>query len=161
MYLIYSAVGYRALALNFLFAVVILGLFLGRGPVLFAATLSALLWNFLFLPPRFTVYIKSFEDGMMFAMYFVVAVVIGQLVSRLRTQEQAERRREERSTALYLLTREFADARTLDDIVKKLVAQIQQVFGAKTSVLLLGAGPKHPATAPHPGGTFPAFRKRI
>ena len=42
---------------------------------------------------------------MMFAMSFVVALVLGQLASRVRWQERAERRREERSTALYLLTR--------------------------------------------------------
>ena len=41
---------------------------------------------------------------MLFGLYFVVAIVLGQLVARIRAQEQAERQREERATALYQLT---------------------------------------------------------
>ena len=93
-------VGFYALALTYLLAVVVLALFVGRGPVFFAATLSALLWNFFFLPPRFTFYITSFQDGMMFAMYFIVALVLGQLTARIRAQQAAERQREQRATAL-------------------------------------------------------------
>jgi two-component system, OmpR family, sensor histidine kinase KdpD len=42
----YTAIGYRALALNYLLVVVVLALFVGRGPVLMSATLSALCWDF-------------------------------------------------------------------------------------------------------------------
>ena len=38
---------------------------------------------------------------MMFGAYFVIAVVIGHLATELHEREQAERRREERATALY------------------------------------------------------------
>jgi two-component system sensor histidine kinase KdpD len=145
-------IGYRALALNFLFAVVLLALFVGRGPVLMAATASAVIWNYFFLPPRYTFFIRSFEDAMMFAMYFVVAVVLGQLIARLRDREQAERRREERATALYLLTRDLAEATHLDDILDKLVRQLSDVFNADIAALLgdeqkqLGAQPHFTST---------------
>src|SRR4029079_3772329 len=46
--------GYWAIALIYLLAVTISGLRMHRGPTLFLAALSALLWNFLFIPPRFT-----------------------------------------------------------------------------------------------------------
>ena len=39
-------VGHRAVALIYLMAVVILALFIGRGPTLFAATLSVVSWDF-------------------------------------------------------------------------------------------------------------------
>ena len=149
--------GYRALALNFLFAVVLLGLFVGRGPVLFAATVSALVWNYFFLPPRYTLFIRSFEDAMMFGMYFLIAVVLGQLIARLRAQEQAERRREERATALYLLTRELADAPHLDQILQKLVQQIGDTFQARAAVLL--APPGGPLGRPHPAGNHVVSEK--
>ena len=64
---------------------------------------------------------------------------MGQLIARFRTQEKAERRREERTTALYLLTRELADAVTLDQIVKVVVEQVGKLFNAEVAVLLAGA----------------------
>ena len=128
--------GYRALALNYLLAVVFLTLFVGRGAMLLAATVSALTWNFLFVPPRFTFLISSFEDWMLFGTYFIVALIVGQLIARLRTQEQAERRREERATALYLLTRDLAQAPALEELLQKFVEQVSEVFKGETAVIL-------------------------
>jgi two-component system sensor histidine kinase KdpD len=132
-------IGRRAVALDFLLVVVVLALFVDRGPVLMSAALSALLWNFFFLPPYHTFYITTFEDAIMFAVYFVVAIVMGELIARFRTQEKAERRREERTTALYLLTRELADAVTLKQIVKVVVQHIKKLFDADAAVLLAEA----------------------
>src|ERR1700722_8644001 len=143
----YTRMGYRALALNYLLVVVVLALFVGRGPVLMSATISALFWDFFFVPPNLTFWFSTLEDTMIFGMYFVVAVVMGQLIARFRTQEKAERRREERTTALYLLTRELADAVTLDQIVKVIVQHVGKPFEAEVGVLLaepdgrLGAEP--------------------
>ncbi|HEX4350829.1 MAG TPA: ATP-binding protein, partial [Verrucomicrobiae bacterium] len=93
---------------------------------------------YFFLPPRFTFIISSTEDWALFALYFVVAIVLGQLVARIRAQELAERRREERATALYQLTREFAQAGTRDEVVWQLVAEVSRVFQATTAVVLPG-----------------------
>src|SRR5262249_5584286 len=41
-----SQFGYQSLALIYLLSVVVLAMFVGRGPTLFAATITALLWNF-------------------------------------------------------------------------------------------------------------------
>jgi len=131
-------IGYRAIGLDFLLTVVVLALFFERGPVLVSAGLSAMLWNFFFLPPRYTFYITTFEDAMMFGTYFVVAVVMGELIARFRAQEKAERRREERTTALYLLTRELADALTLEQVSKAVVQNTGRLFSAEVAILLKG-----------------------
>ncbi len=82
--LLLQLTGPRVPGLVFLLAVVLLALFLGRGPVFLAGALSALVWNYFFLPPRFTFVIASAEDAMLFGLYFVVAIVLGQLVARIR-----------------------------------------------------------------------------
>jgi two-component system sensor histidine kinase KdpD len=129
-------VGFYALALTYLLAVVVSALFVGRGPVFYAATLSALLWDFFFLPPRYNFYITSFQDGMMFTMYFVVALVLGQLTARIRAQQIAERLREQRATSLYLLTRELAESPDLAQLLAVVVQQVGKTFGAETALSL-------------------------
>ena len=145
----HDVAGPRVPGLVFLLAVTGLALFVGRGPVLLAGALSALAWNFFFLPPRFTFVIAQPEDALLFAAYFIVALVLGQLVARIRAQAEAERLREERSTALYELTREFAEAGSRDEVVWQLIGQVNRVFKAPAAVSL-PAGDK---LAPYPDGT--------
>lgn len=149
--------GPRVPGLVFLLAVVLLALFVGRGPVLLAGALSALAWNYFFLPPRFTFIIERAEDAVLFGTYFVVAVVLGQLVARIRAQGEAERRREERATALYELTRDLAEAGSRDEVVWQLVAQVNRVFHAAAAVGL-PAGDK---LAAHPDSTLTLTEKEL
>ncbi|MFN8595714.1 MAG: sensor histidine kinase KdpD [Anaerolineae bacterium] len=131
-----QVINYHAVALVYLFVVLLIGQFMGRGPVLVAAALSALLWNFLFIPPQLTISISAFDDVLMFGMYFIVALATGQLTARLRSQERAVLHREERATALYLLTREVASAVTMDDVLETAVDQIGRVFDAQVAIVL-------------------------
>jgi two-component system sensor histidine kinase KdpD len=149
--------GPRVPGLVFLLAVVLLALRLGRGPVLLAGALSALAWNFFFLPPHFTLIIGNLEDAILLSLYFVVAIVLGQLVARIKAQEQAERRREERAVALYELTRDLTDAAWRDEIVWQLVAQVNKVFNASAAVVL----PQGEKLAAHPDSTLTLDEKEL
>src|SRR5947207_5037730 len=133
---IFGYTGYYAVALFYLLAVVLAGMRLRRWPTLFLAALSAMLWNFLYVPPRFTFHIEQFQDFMMFGAYFVVALVIGHLATQLREREQAERRREQRATALYRFTRELAASRDLDQALPKVFALIKESFRSEGAVCL-------------------------
>lgn len=147
---VFSYIGYWAIALFYLLAVVLAGLRLHRWPTFFLAALSALLWNFLFIPPRFAFYISKFEDFMMFGAYFVIAVVIGHLATQLHEREQAERRREERATALYRLTRELAASHNLDEALPKALQLIKNFFRADAAVWLRDEN----GLAQHPASMF-------
>jgi two-component system, OmpR family, sensor histidine kinase KdpD len=147
---IFGYTGYWAIALFYLFAVVLAGMRLRRWPTLFLAALSALLWNFLFIPPRFTLHIEQFQDFMMFGAYFVVALVIGHLATQLREREEAERRREQRATALYRLTRALAASRDLDQALPKVFALIKESFQSDAAVWLRDEG----GLARHRASTF-------
>ena len=143
---------YLAVGLVYLLAMIMLSLRVGRGPVLAAGVLSALTWNFLFIPPRFTFYIGKIEDATLFGTYFVVALVAGHLTSRIRAQAHNERRREERATALFELTRALAEADTLDAAVFAALRQADELFEAKTALLL--AGDAGGTVTPHFAGSF-------
>jgi two-component system, OmpR family, sensor histidine kinase KdpD len=147
---IFDYTGYWAVALFYLLAVVFAATRLRRWPTLFLAALSALLWDFLFIPPRFTFYISQFHDFMMFGAYFVIALVIGHLATQLREREQSERRREERATALYRLTRTLAASRNLDEALPKVLLLIRNSFQADAAVLLCDEA----GLSRHPASTF-------
>jgi two-component system, OmpR family, sensor histidine kinase KdpD len=147
---IFDFTGYWAVALFYLLAVVLAATRLRRGPTLFLAALSALLWDFLFIPPRFTFYISQFQDFLMFGAYFVIAIVIGHLASQLREREQSERRREERATALYRLTRALAASRDLDEALPRALMLIKDSFQADAAVWLRDES----GLSLHPGSFF-------
>jgi two-component system sensor histidine kinase KdpD len=79
--------GYGAISLIFLLGVLLAGMVLNRGPVLLVAALSALAWNFLFIPPLFTLHIAKFEDALTFATYFIIAITVGSLTAQLKARE--------------------------------------------------------------------------
>jgi two-component system sensor histidine kinase KdpD len=141
----------RTVSLVFLLAVVLLAVFVRRGPAFFAAVLSALALDFFFLTPTFAFRINQFGDAMMFAMYFIVALVLGQLTARIRAQQEAERQREARATALYLLAAELNRSTSLDLMVKQLVRQMEIAFDAAIAVFLPDS--KNLLT-PHPASAF-------
>lgn len=155
--LLVQVTGPRVPGLVFLLTVVLLALFLGRGPVFLAGALSALTWNFFFLPPRFTFVIRSTEDAILFGLYFVIAIVLGQLVARIRTQEQAERQREERATALYQLSRELAQAGTRDEVVWQLMGEVSRVFHVPAAFVL----PGNSGLAAHPDSSLILSEKEL
>lgn len=128
--------GYWTIALVFLLYIVILSLFIGRKPVLVAAGLSALIWNFLFIPPILTFRIARLEDVLMFGMYFVIANIIGGLTTKLRLKEQALRIREERITDLYNFSRALGTSFGLDEVISTAIVYIEDNFESRVAVML-------------------------
>lgn len=80
-------IGYGSISLIYLLGVLLAGMILNRGPVLLVAGLSALSWNFLFIPPLFTLHIAKVEDALTFATYFIVAITVGSLTAQLKARE--------------------------------------------------------------------------
>ena len=129
-------IGYQAVGLILLFCILLLALFIGRGPMLFSAAFSALLWNFFFIPPPFTFHIAEPQDALMLLMYFVMALILGNLTARIRSQQVSLQHREQQAMALYSLAREVVSATNIDEILVTAVKQLSQVFSAKIAILL-------------------------
>jgi two-component system sensor histidine kinase KdpD len=79
--------GYASISLIYLLGVLLAGMVFNRGPVLLVAALSALAWNFLFIPPLFTLHIAKLEDALTFATYFIIAITVGGLTAQLKARE--------------------------------------------------------------------------
>jgi two-component system sensor histidine kinase KdpD len=135
-YLVKDFVGYQVVSFALLFLVSILSLFFGTGPILLAATLSALIWDFFFIPPPFTLHIGKPVDVLMLIMFFIIALLNGILTSRVRRQEKKTRIREERTHALYQLTRELAMVSGIDEVSKIAARYIRKYFNLDCAIIL-------------------------
>jgi len=94
--------GYRSVAFILLLIVSLIAIVFDIIPVLIAATISALAWNFFFIPPRFTFHIGTAEDGFLFLMYFVIALVSSIFTNRIRKAEKQLREKEEKEKTVKL-----------------------------------------------------------
>lgn len=150
--------GYWTVALLYLLAVLLSALRLSRWPVFLLAALSALLWDFLFIPPRFTFYVGEVHDLVMLGTFFVVALVAGQLTTRLRERERGERRREARAFVLYRLTRALAIADGAEQALAAATAELQAAFGSQCAFFIRDEGGTFSGAA-HPAGSLAVDKK--
>ena len=129
-------IGYQIVSFALLFVVSTLAFFFGTGPIFLSATLSALVWDFFFIPPPYTLHIDKPEDMLMLVMFFIIALLSGVLTSRIKRQEMKIRIREERTNALYQLTRELSTASGIDEVSVIAKNDIKKYFNLKSRILL-------------------------
>ncbi|NTW01186.1 MAG: sensor histidine kinase KdpD [Oscillochloris sp.] len=108
----------------------------GRGPAALAAVLSVLTFNFFFVHPRLTFAFTDAHYLITFSVMLVVAMVVSNLTIRFRQQADAARHREQRTAALYALSREFASTRGIGNLLKVAVRHIHTVFNSQVIILL-------------------------
>ncbi len=101
-YILTGIVGYRVVALLLLVAVSLTAVFFDIRPVLLAAVLSALTWDFFFIPPKFTFSVSNTQDGLMLLMYFLIALVNAVLTHRIRKVQKEVLKKEEREKTIRL-----------------------------------------------------------
>jgi two-component system, OmpR family, sensor histidine kinase KdpD len=89
-------------ALVLLMTVSVIAMLFEIFPVLVAAVLSAVIWNFFFIPPIYTFHIRDAEDIMMFLLYFSIALINAVLSVKIREAEKKARDKEEKETTIKL-----------------------------------------------------------
>jgi len=154
LYLIHLHIGYQSVSLVFLFIISLLPLLNFKpGPIFLAAVMSALVWNFFFIPPYYTFRIGKVEDTMMFLMYFVIATVSGLLISRIHTQRSLINQRERRTSALYNLTRDLSSSKSLDEVTACALEHLKSTFHAEV-VFIYADNDKSLKHMAHPSSTI-------
>ena len=123
-------------AMLYLLTVVISALRFGRGPAIFSAITSSLIFDIFFAPP----FDKVGLDKMWFVItaitLLVVGLVISTLASRAREETRKAQNRERYTSALYSLSRSLAAAGQLDQILEAVVLHIAETFHQPLAILL-------------------------
>jgi two-component system sensor histidine kinase KdpD len=128
------------LVMAYLLGIVVVAMRHGRGPSLLASVLSVAALDFLFVPPYFTFTVTDFRYLFTFLVMLLVGLVISGLTDRIRAQAAAARDREQRTAALYGMSRELASTRGIDELLAIATRHITELFRGQVTVLLPDAG---------------------
>ncbi|CAN5425445.1 hypothetical protein BH09BAC5_BH09BAC5_18680 [soil metagenome] len=101
-YSLSSLIGYKVVALILLVSVSLVAMFFDFLPVMLAALLSALIWDYFFIPPKFTFHVNDAEDALMLLMYFFIAMVNATLTFKIRQMEKEANKKEGEENTLKL-----------------------------------------------------------
>ena len=126
------------LIMVYLIAIVFVSVRCRRRISAIAAALSALAFDFFFVPPRFSFAVADSEYLITFAGVLLTGLTISTLASNLKDQLGAARDRERRTQALYALSRDLASAEDLERVMQAAVRRVHEVFRCHVFVLLPG-----------------------
>lgn len=124
------------LGMIFLTAVLAAGVLHGLRPALAAATVAFLVYNYLFLEPRYSFVVGSPTDFITLVVFWAVALASGGLAGRVREQALGSQRRAAAVTTLLAASRTFSAASGRDAVAKALAEQLSAAAGARAVVLL-------------------------
>lgn len=115
----YKVVGYLLLVV-----VSLLAIFLEIKPVLVGAVLSALVLNFLFIKPYYTLHIANAEDTFLLIMFFIIALINAVLTNKFRRMQRAIHIIETRASTMKLYNT------LLDSLSHELRTPIAAILGS-------------------------------
>jgi len=135
------------LGMIFLAAVLTAAVLQGLRPALLAAALAFLVYNYLFLDPRYSFVIGSPTDILTLFVFLAVALVTGFLAGRVKDQQEATAKRAAAITSLLVASRRLSASAKKGDAATALAEQLAAATGGKAMILLPDAGEIAPAAA--------------
>lgn len=120
----------------FLLAVVFAAVLFGRRPAIVAAFVSVGLFDFFFVPPKFSFAVNDVQYVVTFAVMLVVALTIGHLTTALKKRADDALSRAEEQSGLYRLAQSLGGALTVKRTVAAVADYVSSQLDARVAVLL-------------------------
>jgi two-component system sensor histidine kinase KdpD len=118
----------------YLLGVTLIAFWYGRRMSMIASFLSVLFFDFFFVPPYFSFDVTDLQYIITFVIMLVVGFAIAHLTGQLRRQTIAMRLREDRTQALYALSRDLAKSSYPEELFKISIKHIQEFFKCKAVI---------------------------
>jgi two-component system, OmpR family, sensor histidine kinase KdpD len=133
-------IGVENVDLVFLTAIVGVAVRFGLWPSLLASVVSALCYNFFFLPPIYTLTIEDPHNIAAFTLFTLVAVIVSNVAGRGRMQTVAAQTRVRAVESLHAFSRKLAGAGILDDVLWAMAYQTALMLRVRVVLLLPSNG---------------------
>ncbi len=134
-YLLRDILGQINLLFLMLLPVVLIALFLGRGASVFAAILSVIIFDYLFIPPGFS-FASHVRNLLSYLVFIGFAFVISNLASRLDYKVHQLQQSESRNTTLYELSQDLVIARSIEEVLHLMIRHTIQIFPCDMAIFL-------------------------
>ncbi len=142
--------GLANVALVYLVPVLASASLYGMRTGVFTGVVSALAYNFFFLPPIYTFTIQDPENVLTVVVFIAVAIVTSQLASRVRVQADLAERSSGQNAALASFARMLAGLSSRQELGQTLCGEVSGQFEVDAVLLLLGEGRKIEVTSAVP-----------
>ena len=123
-------------AMLYLLAVVVAAARFRRGPAVAASLVGIASFDYFFVHPFYTFSVSDVRYVLTFGVMLVVALVLGNLTGRIRSQAESAREREQRTSALYGLSRDLAAARDRPAVIAASLRSLRDTFAIDAAFLL-------------------------
>ncbi|MBX9444713.1 two-component system sensor histidine kinase KdpD [Dickeya chrysanthemi] len=124
------------LVMLYLLAVVIIALFYGRWPSVFAAVINVASFDLFFVVPKGTFAVADAQYLVTFAVMLTIGILVGNLTAGVRYQARVARYREQRVRHLYEMSKALNRSLSVEDIAKASHHFLRSTFQAKIAILL-------------------------
>ena len=131
-----SLVDLPNIAMFFLLTVVLVSVKYGLGPSLMASLANVFIFDFFFIPPRFSFAVADPQYLFTFVVMLVVGLITAKLTTGLTYQAKIANRREQRVKSLYEMSRDLSGALTLEQVAEISQHFAEVEFKAKSTLLL-------------------------
>jgi two-component system, OmpR family, sensor histidine kinase KdpD len=135
-FLMYPHLDLSNLIMVYLLGVMMTAIECGRGPAILISLLSVLAFDYLFVPPRFTLRVEDAQYIVTFIVMFLVALVISQLTTRMRQQADSARLQERQAPAMHGLSGQLASTRGAEKIVQVALKYMSEILDCHIVAML-------------------------
>lgn len=125
LYLLKGELSTPVVALLFLLPVLLSAVRWGLGPGIMASVCAFLCFNYFFISPFYTLNIHQTQDFLALAIFLIVAVVISQLIGRIRSSLADAQAREQEVSQLYSLSTALVGLHGADEVAERLANDVR------------------------------------
>lgn len=131
-------IGYKIAGFIFLIGILLLSLFLKKGPIIFASILYVFVWNFLFIMPVYSFNIEDNEDLVLLLLYLLTGIITGVLVDRARINKEMLSKREESAQALFEIANTIASSPSSEQTLQSVKNKLGSILDGRCEILIKG-----------------------
>ena len=133
-----------SLGVLYLFAVLPVAVLFGRGYAIAVAVASAALFNFLFLPPLYTLSLANGEHWFALAVYLFVGIVASDLAVRARQRTAEAEQREREEALLAQMATGFLQSENAPAELQRFMPAVARVLEVESARIVLGRASEPP-----------------